>query len=231
MFENGFVFIFVLFFLFVIGIGIWAYRANMKRMAALRLWAAERRFRLSETKNRGLELRFPEFACLREGSRRYGENVLEGTFRERSFTAFEYHYETYSTDKDGKTQTNHHSFAVVVVESPLRLKPLWIRRENFFDKIGSFIGFDDINFESGEFSRRYHVSAQDRRWAFDVLHQHAIEFLLQAPDKLSLEMQATGVMGRGVRPTPDEYEASLNTIVGLLEMLPRSVIEELKDGR
>ena len=57
--------------------------------------------------------------------------------------------ETYTTTKNGR-QTHHHYFSAIIVESPLPLKPLYLRPESFFDKMAQFMGFDDINFESAE---------------------------------------------------------------------------------
>jgi hypothetical protein len=55
---------------------------------------------------------------------------------------------------------------------------LFIRRENLFDKVAGFLGFDDIDFESAEFSDRFIVKSRDKRFAYDVLHPRMMEFLL-----------------------------------------------------
>jgi hypothetical protein len=210
--------------------GVWTYYANEKRIIAMRVWCQARGFEFVTARDRHIEERYPDFACLRQGDDRYGYNIIDGVYRDFTFAAFHYHYVTYTSNKHGR-QAHSHSLSVVVVESPLRLKSLQIRPEGFFDKVGSFFGIDDINFESAEFSRRYHVAAPDRRWAFDVLHQEAIEFLLSAPPELSIEMQPTCAMARSSgRFTPDRFEAALETVVGLLERLPRSVRQELQDG-
>ena len=62
---------------------------------------------------------------------------------------------------------------------PFGMTPdLLIRPEGLFDKIKGAFGFDDIDFESEEFSRRFHVKSSDRRFAYDVLHPRMMEFLL-----------------------------------------------------
>ena len=51
--------------------------------------------------------------------------------------------------------------------------------EEFFGPpFGEFFGHDDIDFESAEFSRNFYVKSSDRKWAFDILHARAMEFLL-----------------------------------------------------
>ena len=59
--------------------------------------------------------------------------------------------------------------------------------------MGEFFGFDDIDFESDEFSREFCVKAADRRWAFDVIHQATMEFLLAAP-RFTIELAGPRVM-------------------------------------
>jgi len=106
---------------------------------------------------------------------------MEGTWSDRHLLAFDYHYETHSTDSKGHRRTNHHHFSAVILASALPLKPLFIRAEGFFDKLTEFVGFDDIDFESAEFSRKFYVKAKDRRWAYDVIHARTMEFLLSMP--------------------------------------------------
>jgi len=113
-----------------------------------------------------MEERFPNFTCLQEGSNRYACNIMQGTDAGHGVCAFDYHYETYSTDSKGNRTTYHYNFSVVIISTGLPLKPLSIRRETFFDKVGAFLGCEDINFESAEFSRAFFVKSPDRRWAF-----------------------------------------------------------------
>ncbi|MGC3966503.1 MAG: hypothetical protein QM775_03785 [Pirellulales bacterium] len=227
--ESFIPFIFVGFIALFGVLAYWGYKQNQKRLAALREWAAAQGFSFVETEDWDTENRFADFDCFKQGSRRYGYNFLQGRYRDFPATAFEYHYETYSKDKDGKQETHHHYFSAVILETGLPLKPLWIRPEGFFDRIGEFLGFDDIDFESAEFSRKFHVSAQDRRWAFDVLHQQAMEYLLTAP-RLTLEMQHGRIMARGDGCFDAVgYEGAMETATKLIEMLPNSVRRELRD--
>jgi hypothetical protein len=49
-----------------------------------------------------------------------------------------------------------------------------------FDKIAGAVGFDDIDFESAEFSKRFHVKSPDKKFAYDVIHPRTMEFLLSS---------------------------------------------------
>jgi hypothetical protein len=54
--------------------------------------------------------------------------------------------------------------------------------------VAGFFGFDDIDFESSEFSSRFIVKSADKRFAYDVIHPRMMEFLLEGdPPTVELE--------------------------------------------
>ena len=216
----------------VVTIGVFAYRAHKKRMEALTAWAQQLGFSFDESHDSSFDDHYAEFSQLRQGSNRYAYNVMQGEYRGRGAGAFDYHYVTYSKDSKGNTQTNHHHFSAIVLESGLPLKALFVRPENFFDKVGEFLGFDDIDFESAEFSRKFCVKAADRRWAFDVLHQKAIEMLLERP-AYTIEIADGGrIMATlGGTMQAEQFQAGLDLVCELLDLLPMSVLQELQEGR
>lgn len=80
---------------------------------------------------------------------------------------------------------------------------------------------DDIDFESAEFSARFHVSSDDRKWAYDVIHARMMEFMLTAPSGSALEMGSheIAVFKRG-QARPADYEAAIGLIEGFRERIP-----------
>jgi hypothetical protein len=222
------VLIFIGFLVLIIAGGIYSYRQTAKRRLALSALAAEQGWTFNPDNDSELITRFSPLKCLEQGSNRYAYNVLTGKYRNRSLCAFDYHYETYSTDSKGNHQTNHHVFSVAVLETELPLKPLLIRPEGFFDRIGEFFGMDDIDFESDEFSRTFHVSSPERRWAFDVIHQATMEFLLAAP-RFTIELSGSRVVVfRSSCFDPPEFEAALSVAAGIVERLPNYLLREWK---
>jgi len=171
---------------------------------------------------------FPAFKALHTGSKRYAYNVMIGQTGERGIWAFDYHYETYSTDSKGNRTTHHHHFSCVVVDSGMYLKPLTIRAENFLDKMKGAFGFDDIDFESAEFSRKFWVTAEDKRWAYDVVHQGTMEFLLKGP-RFALHLDGPYVAAlRGNIFKPFEFDQALDLMRGVLERIPADIQAELR---
>lgn len=200
-------------------------RARQRR-EALAAWAGQQGLAFAPDKIRGLDAQFPAFDCLRHGEGRYAYNLARGIWHERAALAFDYHYETTSTNSKGETETSHYYFSAVILASRVPLKPLLIRPEGFFDKVKSVFGFEDINFESAEFSRRFFVAAPDRKWAYDVLHPRAIEFVLASP-VFSLQFDAQAVIAwRQSTFAPLEFTQGLTLIRGLLEQLPDYLVKE-----
>lgn len=220
--------IFILVAALIIVLAVLAHQQAKKRRMALAAWAASRGLAFDPSHDSQMDDRYPAFKCLRQGDNRYAYNVMEGRTGDRRISAFDYHYETHSTDSKGHRTTHSHNFSAVIVETGLPLKPLWIREEHFFDKIGEFLGFDDIDFESTEFSREFHVKSPDRRWAFDVLQQSTMEFLLESP-RFALEFQRSEIIAHRDRTfKPEDFEAALEVIEGVLQRLPDYLLGEMK---
>jgi hypothetical protein len=125
---------------------------------------------------------------LAQGENRYARNVLSGTYQQNQVLAFDYHYETHSTDSKGNRQTQHHWFSFFILTLPAVFPDLTIRRENFFTKVAEAFGYQDIKFESAEFSKAFCVRSPDKKYAYDVCNAKMMEYLLANRD-LSVEIE------------------------------------------
>ena len=132
--------------------------------------------------------RFGFLKQLAQGSNRYAINALSGIYQGNKVLAFDYHYETYSTDSKGNRTTQHHWFSFFILTLPAMFPELTVRREGFFTKIAEVFGYQDINFESAEFSKAFCVRSPDKKFAYDVCHARMMEYLLANRD-LSLEIE------------------------------------------
>lgn len=164
------------------------------------------------------------FPTLRAGSNRYAYNVIEAEWEERPAWIFDHHHETYSTDSKGHRTTHHHYRTFVLVEHDLDLGQLDIRPENFFDRVAAVFGFDDIDFESAEFSRKWRVKAADREFAYQVFHPRMIEYFLTISGFAMATSGPFGLyrVGSGTM-TPAEIGRTLRIVKGFAERLPRYV--------
>ena len=179
--------LFIGFAAFAVAAAVVAHGKAKARIAALTAWAASKQLAFSEKKRRDFDEYHPQLRCLRRGSNRYAHNIASGQWGNVFATAFDYHYETHTNDSKGNRQTHHHHYSCLLLKPAHPMKPLLIRREGFFDKIKAGFGYDDIDFESAEFSKRFHVTASDKRWAYDVIHTRTMETLLANPAGFSIE--------------------------------------------
>ena len=116
------------------------------------------------------------------GDRRRARNVITGVECGRPFTAFDYSYETQSTDSKGQTSSSTHRFAVYAVHLPAYLPSLEVVPEDAFSRLTGAVGLrSDIDLESEDFNRKFRVKAADRKFATDVLSPRTMEYLLSAP--------------------------------------------------
>ena len=218
MVESGFVILVIVLVAVGIACGMYLSARRRKELAA---WARSRGLRFDRSKDRGMDDRFDQFKCLRQGHSRYAYNVMEGQWAGKDLAAFDYHYATGS----GKNRSDHH-FSALILESPIRLKPLFIRREGFFDKVTEFFGLDDIDFESAEFSRKFYVRSPDRRWAYDVIHQRMMEYLMSAPAFAIQFAPGHVIAWRSRRAKPADFEAAAELILGILSRLPDYLVRQ-----
>lgn len=225
--ASGFGVIFFGLIALVIVMVIVGAQQQKKRREALAAWAGTHGLSFNTERDHGFRERFGEFDCFNQGDQdRYAFNTMTGQWHGRRVIAFYYHYETTSTDSKGKRTTTDWYFSGVLLKPAILLKPLSIRTESIFDKVAGFFGFDDIDFESAEFSRRFCVKSPDRRWAYDVLHARTIEFLLQSP-RFTIEFAPGWVLARKTgRFAPVQFDQALAVIEGVLDGLPDYVVQQ-----
>jgi len=213
--------LFVLFgvvFAAIFALALWFAAKRRKDLAA---WAQSRGLVFSSAKDSGAEDRYPAFDCLRHGRSRYAYNQISGDWNGRQFHGFDYRYVTGS----GKNRQTH-TFSAVVLTCAVPLKPLFIRPEGFFDKVTEFFGYDDIDFESAQFSREFYVKSPDKRWAYDVVHQRTMEFLLNMP-RFTIKFDRHRVIVYRSRTfKPSEFGTAAELVEGILDRLPEYVVQQ-----
>lgn len=180
--------IFILFAAIVIASIIYASIAARKRREAMFELSTRLGFQFTSEKDYSLAKQYEFLNRLAQGDNRYAYNILSGAYQQHSILAFDYHYQTYSTDSKGNRQTDHHHFSCFILRLPRIFPELVITREGLFSKIAQAFGYDDIDFESAEFSRKFCVRSKDKRFAYDVCNAQMMEYLL-ANDDLNIEIE------------------------------------------
>jgi hypothetical protein len=199
----------------IVVLAIVGYISAQKRREAMMALAARLGLRFSPHKNRGLARRYDFLDKLRAGRDRYAYNTLSGNYQGHDVLVFDYHYKTGS----GKN-THHHHFSFFVLHLPASFPELIIAPEGFLSKIAQAVGFDDIDFESHEFSRKFCVRGQDKKFAYDVCNAQMIEYLL-ANDDLTIEIDDNALaISFNSRLSPEYIQPNLSRLVALRSLLP-----------
>lgn len=162
----------------IIGAMIWGICAGKKRRDDMTLLAEELGLNFRHERDYHLADRYSFLDKLRKGSNRYACNVISGGYRNHEVTVFDYHYETCSCDSDGRRRTDHHCFSFFILTLPKFFPELTIAGEDLFSKIAQAVGYDDIDFENHEFSRKFAVRSKNRQLACDFCNDRMIEYLL-----------------------------------------------------
>lgn len=156
-------------------------------------------------------------------------NTLEGWWEGRGFRMGDFDPGVPAQDGKQRQKTSGEKFSYLLIETlQPEAPPLLIRPEHAFDKVGSALGLDDIDFESAEFSRRFHVQSPDRRFAYAVVHPRMIEFLLQTTG-VRFEVQ-TGwccVLEGDTLWSPDEFRNRIEEAARFLALWPKHLRDEL----
>ena len=194
--------------------------AQRKRREAL--FELAQRLNLTFDAGQDLDIagRFGFLKQLDQGENRYATNVLSGTYQQNEILAFDYHYETHSTDSKGHRQTEDHWFSFFILTLPAVFPDLTIRRENLFTKIAEVFGYQDIKFESAEFSKTFCVRSPDKKFAYDVCNAKMMEYLLANRD-LSIEIENEVIaLAFNTRISVEQIEFNLQRLVEIRSRLP-----------
>lgn len=191
------------------------YLSARKRREAMAAAAGRLGLRFQPRKNRGLARQYRFLDKLRQGSNRYAFNILSGSYQGHDVMLFDYHYQT-GSGKD----THHHYFSFFILQLPMSFPELVIDKEGFFSKIAQAFGYDDIDFESHEFSRKFCVRSADKKFAYDVCNGRMIEYLLSNND-LSIEIEGDSLaISFSRRLAPEHIEPNLNRLFTVRSLMP-----------
>jgi hypothetical protein len=171
-------------------------------------------------KDRALPREFKFLDRLRRGHSRYASNILMGDYRGHPVVFFDFHYTTGS----GKSQ-QHHCESFFILRQDKAFPELRIYPETLFSRLGQMMGFEDIDFESLEFSKAFVVKSRDKKFAYDICHPRMMEYLL-GHRSLSLEIEDRFVaLGCNRRLKPEQCPERLDVLVGVRELFPRYLYE------
>jgi len=199
----------------IIVAGIIAYVVTNRRRDAVAAVARKLGLRFRALANRDIVRRYHFLNKLHKGSDRYAFNILSGNYKEHDVILFDYHYQTGFGDN-----SQQHYLSFFILRLSTSFPELIICPEGILSKIANSIGFDDIDFESYEFSRRFCVRSQDKKFAYDVCNARMIDYLLSNDDLcIEIEGQAMAIYF-DTRLSPEHIEPNLNRLIAIRSLMP-----------
>jgi hypothetical protein len=213
--------------LFVVGlcavgaVAYFAYQADKKRRAALQSFALSSGWTYAARDDSWCD-RFVG-APFGDGDDRRADNVLQGSYEGTPMVAFDYQYETHSTDSKGNRTTTTHRYAVCSLRLPAPLPGLELSPESALTRLAGHLGFDDVELESEDFNRMYRVKARNPKFAYDVLNPRTMSALLGRPALHMRLLDVDAVCWESGRLAPTELLARLSTLKLLIGGIPSFV--------
>ena len=145
----------------------------------------------ARVKGRAKDQATPPLPLFGEGHSRVVTNMLHGDSELLGF-AEEFEVRIFAYGFAQQQQDQHVMQSVICFQSPqLNLPKFQLRPEHFFDKIGSKLGYQDIDFESHptavEFSKKYLLRGEDEQRIRALFTDTALTFFAAHPDEVCVE--------------------------------------------
>lgn len=192
-----------------------AWQAEKKRREEFSLWALKNDWHYDHRKNATLKRRYGFLDRLQIGHSRSASHHLEGKWGVLDATAFCFRY----TTGHGKHQQTH-SLGVVLIKVDEYFPELRIYPENMLNRFGQFLGFEDIDLESVEFSNAFTVRSRDKKLAYDFCNTDMMTYLLNfRSTAMELEGNTMALfVNRFLKPT--DVENMLAHLVEIRQRMP-----------
>lgn len=202
----------------VLGAAVYYFQAKADRARREGMASVAARLGLHFIAERDVELprQFRFLDGLAEGSNRFATNTMSGNYNGNRVLLFDYHF---TTGGGNHRQVRDLSFFMLFL--PLPFPELKIAPEGVFSTLARAFGCADINFESAEFARAFHVKSRDRKFAYDVCHPEMMQFLLQNRD-LNIEIEGRVLaLASERRLNPPEIVFNLTRLLQLRALMPK----------
>ena len=175
--------IFVAVFVLAGGMMYWSYVANKKRIEGFEQEAEAMGLNFTQQPADSFMAHYGHFKLFNRGRRRGVSNLIEGDSGDVTLRIFDYKFTTGS----GK-QTRHHAQTIASLKSSqLNIPSLTIHPEGFLSRVGSKMGFQDIDFDSHPtFSKMFVLKGDNEEAIRNFLTPAALEYF-EAHQGISLE--------------------------------------------
>jgi len=162
------------------------------------------------------------------GRGQYAMNVMSGNIEGHSVMLFDYHSRSF---RDGarvweySRWYEHHYHSFMVLDLGQEFPALTVDAESnglgILARIADAIGKGDIDFESHEFSKRFDVRGEDKKFAYDFCNVQMMEHLLSQPI-VPIEIEESALaMVFDSKLKMLNVEASLGRLLAIRNRMPK----------
>jgi len=206
----------------VTGAGAGYLYLKKKRRAELTAFASQQGLQYSPGDPVGLI--DPSFPLFQMGDGRGCENVLWGTWQGLPLAEGDYWY--YTRGSRGERNYHHYSVVVVTLEQDVFVPYVSITRQSLLSTIGDHLGLEGIAFESEAFNRMFTVRAKEREFAFKLIDEQMMQWLLSTEVRLGYQVFGGKVLVYGHRFAPAALIPILGSAKAFHDHIPRLVWTE-----
>lgn len=166
------------------------------------------------------------FELFHQGDDQGVENVVWGERAGRRVWLCDFWYYDETTDAKGNRSRQYHRFTCGIASVPATLPRCTIRPEGFLSRLADIVGLDDIELESEEFNRAFNVTTDDRRFAFALVDQPMMAWLLDTANGCRYETSGPLLLCATKRRDPAEWPWALEQLESFCGRIP-SVVQSL----
>lgn len=203
----------------------WQHHRKAERREAL--FALASRHGLTYLRVDALGLGNMPLRFLRRGDDRGVENVVHGMLDGRPVALFDFWVMHESRDSKGRRSRRYERYtcATAVVDDAW-WPGMTIKPETALTRIGGAVGNRDLQFESDDFNRSWHVTCRDQRFAYAFVDARMMQWLLMAGDEFRFDVFGSHVLAICDQLPPERWLTLHHALTQFAERIP-AVAREL----
>jgi hypothetical protein len=161
------------------------------------------------------------------GSDEHALNIMRGDFQGHPITLFDFHYATSGPWWWSPSWKIHHYVNFTILKLNRSFPELTIGAEGggLLGKIFDALGGGDIDFESHEFSKRYDVRSDNKKFAYDFCNAQMIDYLLdRRPRYIEVDTDSLAV-GSDSQHDVRNMESELSHLLKIRSLMPNYLFD------
>jgi hypothetical protein len=163
------------------------------------------------------------FELFASGEERGTENLLNGVWDGVPVHVFDFWHSTERWPAGLELTDGRVTFTCAVTTVGAALFPLTIARHGVGSRVVGAVSIDDLSFELGEFNDAFDVRCRERRFAYELIDQRMMRWLLTTDPSFTFEVRGRWLLVYAPRMRPTDLLALLDTLKGFHDHVPRLV--------